>query len=829
MARLSSSKVTLALLLSFIVITALAMAPHGRSLATASRIEATASPSAAPPQQRPRPALALTWSVKQTHTGVPVGLDIQSVDENSQPVGTAGTALIQLDDVSAEVSIGAKNQAPGAAQTSLLARGMLVTLAGGQGHLSVAFAAPGQHSAIAMLQDSPDVAGESDPLQVDPVFFDIHGPSSAAPAAEASFTITAHDDQGKPVTDYAGALSVTTSDPMAAVAAGSAETNHGQGPLIHRFQASEQGQSQIQVTFARGGDQTVELQDPNNGSLLASTKVTVTGSAAGGGAATPQPATATARATGTPSGTSTPAPSGTAVAGASVSPTASATVQPASTVIPPPTVLVPPSNPPATGTAAPHAMTVGQRASHASALYLHSALLDRTGAVIQAAVDDGAVIDQTGPSFGVTMSTTSTNAGVPLSMTVQALNNGSLNTAYTGTVQFTSTDAAFAPGTGFRYTFTSGDAGQHVFSVTFNTAGSSQTVTVNDTVTTTMTGTSPAVAVAETYLSGTWGAGSVQQSPSNYSLNRVNLTIQAKDGSGSLVTGYRGTVVPSASWGSVCWFCWGLGFVSPSYTFTANDGGQHVIQPGFTIPGNQTVTLTDTSLSARTVTTAPIAVTNPPATAYGHLASPAGLKLADGSMVYVYLADRGQLYATRNVGTSSEAVWRPLVLARDALPNNGPGADTPSLALLGSTIALFHTYSDGTYFQVWLTTSTDGGATWSSPVQITHENGHVQRIQTAVVGSTLYLFWSRQDTNQDVFYQTTTDLTNWTAKATVGQQIGVPLGNTTSNFGITHLASGSWLLGWIAPSAIGDPGIGLYPGDLNYPTVHVATSSDLNT
>jgi len=103
------------------------------------------------------------------------------------------------------------------------------------------------------------------------------------------------------------------------------------------------------------------------------------------------------------------------------------------------------------------------------------------------------------------------------------------------------------------------------------------------------------------------------------------------------------------------------------------------------------------------------------------------------------------------------------VLVRDV--NSGSaGADSPSLALLGSTLALFHTYTDGTYFQVWLTTSTDSGSTWSAPVPVTHESGHVQRIQTAVSGATVSLFWSRQDTNQQLAYQTTTDLSTWSAR-----------------------------------------------------------------
>ena len=53
-------------------------------------------------------------------------------------------------------------------------------------------------------------------------------------------------------------------------------------------------------------------------------------------------------------------------------------------------------------------------------------------------------------------------------------------TGYTGTVHFTSSDAQ--AGLPANYTFTGGDAGTHVFSVTLKTAGT-QSITATDTVT----------------------------------------------------------------------------------------------------------------------------------------------------------------------------------------------------------------------------------------------------------------------------------------------------------------------------------------------------------
>jgi hypothetical protein len=434
-------------------------------------------------------------------------------------------------------------------------------------------------------------------------------------------------------------------------------------------------------------------------------------------------------------------------------------------------------------------------------------------------------------SFSVSASPTATNAGVPVSLTVRAVGTGGVvDPSYRGTVALSSTDPTFAPGTLSRYTFTGSDAGQHVFSVPLNTAGS-QTLSVTDTTTPTITGTSAAVTVAETRYTASWGASSVQQG------TPVNLSVQATDTSGHVLSGYQGTLQLSSSFGSVSASQWGGGASNSSYTFTSGDAGSHLFTPSFTAAGNETATVTDQANNSRTLTSGPITVTNAPAAASSHLAAPAALTLVDGSTLWAYLGVRGRLYVRRNVGTLAEPAWQPLVTVQQetpATPSPGNlGADSPSLALLNGTVGLFYTFTDGIYFQVWLTTSTDNGTTWSQPQQVTHESGNVQRMQTAVVGGTLSLFWSRQDTNGVLAYETTTSLApaSWSAKATVGQGIGVQSENTTSDFAITHLASGpaagSWLLGWVAPGAVGEGGG--YTNDPAYPTVHVATAPDLST
>ena len=87
----------------------------------------------------------------------------------------------------------------------------------------------------------------------------------------------------------------------------------------------------------------------------------------------------------------------------------------------------------------------------------------------------------------------SATVGSPITATVTARDgSGSTNTAYTGTVHFTSSDVtATLPA---NYTFQVADAGVHQFAVTLRTTGA-ETVTATDIATSTVTGTSGAIAV----------------------------------------------------------------------------------------------------------------------------------------------------------------------------------------------------------------------------------------------------------------------------------------------------------------------------------------------
>jgi hypothetical protein len=183
-----------------------------------------------------------------------------------------------------------------------------------------------------------------------------------------------------------------------------------------------------------------------------------------------------------------------------------------------------------------------------------------------------------------------TQAGDPFSATVTAFDQYSnAKTNYAGTVHLAvGSGQATLPGD---YTFTTGggnDNGVHTFSVTLKTTPS-QTINVNDTVTTSATG-SATVTVTPGPLdhftvspdSGTQTAGSA-----------FTVTVTAFDAFNNTKTNYTGTITfssndPQAVFPS-----------SGTYTFVSGDNGQHT----FSAPGNgvtlktagtgKTVTVTD--------------------------------------------------------------------------------------------------------------------------------------------------------------------------------------------------------------------------------------------
>ena len=200
-------------------------------------------------------------------------------------------------------------------------------------------------------------------------------------------------------------------------------------------------------------------------------------------------------------------------------------------------------------------------------------------------------------------------AGVPFGVTVTARDQfGNTATGYGGTVHFTKTDSGSGSPVPANYTFVAGDDGVHTFTdgVTLTTAGL-QTVSVQDTVETSATGTSGNIAVAAgaaTQLVVTAPATAVTTVP-------FGVTLTATDQFGNTATGYGGTVHFTKTDS-------GVGSSVPAdYTFVAGDDGVHTFGNGVTFVsvGTQTVTATDAVASGITGTSGPILVSSNDTTA----------------------------------------------------------------------------------------------------------------------------------------------------------------------------------------------------------------------
>ncbi|HEX8172931.1 MAG TPA: NEW3 domain-containing protein [Thermoanaerobaculia bacterium] len=212
----------------------------------------------------------------------------------------------------------------------------------------------------------------------------------------------------------------------------------------------------------------------------------------------------------------------------------------------------------------------------------------------------------------VTPSTTNATAGAGLTVTVTARDSvGNVATGYTGTVHFTSTDgAAVLPA---NYTFTGGDAGVHVFSVTLKTSGS-RTVTATDTVTATIAGTTAAITVSPDAAATL----TVSAPASSTAGNAVSVTVTAKDAFNNIATGYSGTVHFTSADASA---------VLPSdYTFVAGDNGAHLFSATLKTAGAQSITAADTvspaiagsaSVTVNPATVNTLTISAPPAATAG--------------------------------------------------------------------------------------------------------------------------------------------------------------------------------------------------------------------
>ena len=178
---------------------------------------------------------------------------------------------------------------------------------------------------------------------------------------------------------------------------------------------------------------------------------------------------------------------------------------------------------------------------------------------------------------------------------------------YRGTVDFGTTDTALGAGVPADYTFVPADLGVHVFTAVLASPGV-RAITATDLTNNTVTGTA-AVEVIPTTLAIS-GLPSTATAGTSFT-----FTVTALDLSHNTVSGYTGTVHFAKTDN-------GLDSVVPAnYTFMPADGGAHVFTAVMASPGVQTITATDTTISALSATGSVLvgptnlAITGMPATA----------------------------------------------------------------------------------------------------------------------------------------------------------------------------------------------------------------------
>jgi hypothetical protein len=190
--------------------------------------------------------------------------------------------------------------------------------------------------------------------------------------------------------------------------------------------------------------------------------------------------------------------------------------------------------------------------------------------------------------FDVSAPATAT-AGSAFSATVTAKDASNATiTVYTGTVHFSSSDgSATLPS---NYTFIGGDNGVHTFTngVTLVSAGT-QTVDVNDTVTTSATGSASVNVSAAGIDHFDVSAPATATAGSAFS-----VTVTAQDAFDNTITSYAGTVHFASS---------DSGATLPAdYTFIGGDNGVHIFtnEVTLTTAGTQTVDVNDTVTTSAT-------------------------------------------------------------------------------------------------------------------------------------------------------------------------------------------------------------------------------------
>ena len=188
----------------------------------------------------------------------------------------------------------------------------------------------------------------------------------------------------------------------------------------------------------------------------------------------------------------------------------------------------------------------------------------------------GAAVD----NLSISSAPTTDTAGIAQSFTVTAFSPiGGADTHYTGTVHFSSSDPQVTLPA--NYTFTTADAGVHIFTATLKTAGV-QSITATDTVNASTAGTESNITVKPASAASLTVSGFPTPEAAG---TAGNFTVTAYDPYGNVATGYAGSVRFTSSDPQA---------VLPGiYTFKSTDAGIHTFSATLMTAGTQSITATD--------------------------------------------------------------------------------------------------------------------------------------------------------------------------------------------------------------------------------------------
>jgi subtilisin-like proprotein convertase family protein len=385
-------------------------------------------------------------------------------------------------------------------------------------------------------------------------------PTATTAGQAGSFTVTAEDANGNVDTGYTGTVHFTSSDPHAGL------------PADYTFTAADAGRHTFSTTLTTAGTQSLTATDTAAVGLTATEAGITVSPAAASRLAVSAPSAATAGGTFNVTVTARDAYGNTATGyGGAVhfSSSDGQAVLPANSTL---------SN--GTGTFSVTLKTAGSESLTATDTVTSSVAGSSTLSVTPAAASTLVV---TAPA--------SATAGAAFSVTVTARDAyGNTATGYTGTVHFSSSDAAAGVKLPADYSFTAADRGLHTFAggVTLGTAGS-QTVTATDRAAGAITGSATVSVVAAapaTHLGVAVPGGTTAGST-------FSITVTALDANGNTAPGYTGTVQFSSSDGRAV--------LPAAYTFTAADHGVHTFT-GLVLDtaGTQSLTVKDSASSSIT-------------------------------------------------------------------------------------------------------------------------------------------------------------------------------------------------------------------------------------